>query len=99
MLDDLEMRRRRAAYRASHRGTKEMDFVLGRFADARLAAMSGEELAAFERLLALPDPLLTQWFSHPATPDDLGEFAQLIAALRHHHGLTAAEAAEGLETQ
>lgn len=99
MPDDLEMRRRRAAYRASHRGTKEMDFVLGRFAQARLSTMTGEELAAFERLLALPDPLLTQWFSHPATPADFGEFAQLIAALRDHHGLTVAEAAEGLETQ
>lgn len=99
MLDDLEIRRRRAAYRASHRGTKEMDFVLGRFALARLAGMTGDELAAFERLLALPDPLITQWFSHPATPDDLGEFAHLIAALRSHHGLTAADAAEGLETR
>ena len=29
MPDDLEMRRRRAAYRASHRGTKEMDIILG----------------------------------------------------------------------
>ena len=55
--------------------------------------------AAFERLLALPDPLITQWFSLPATPDDLGEFAHLIAALRSHHGLTLAEAAEGLETR
>ena len=99
MPDDLEMRRRRAAYRASHRGTKEMDFVLGRFAQAHLGGMGGEELGVFERLLALPDPLITQWFSDPATSDDLGEFAHLIAALRFHHGLTVPEAAEGLETR
>ncbi len=67
MPDDLEMRRRRAAYRASHRGTKEMDIILGRYAEARLGAMAGEELSAFERFLALPDPLLTQWFSSGAT--------------------------------
>ena len=41
MTDDIEIRRRRAAYRACHRGTKEMDVVLGRFAQARLAAMAG----------------------------------------------------------
>ena len=34
---------------------------------ARLPAMQDEELSAFERFLALPDPLLTQWFSSGAT--------------------------------
>ena len=97
MPDDLEMRRRRAAYRASHRGTKEMDIILGRYAAARLGAMAGEELGAFERFLALPDPLLTEWFSSGATADDVGEFAGLIAALRAHHGLAPAPIGQGLE--
>ena len=87
MPDDLEMRRRRAAYRASHRGTKEMDIILGRYAEARLPDMRDPELDAFERLLALPDPTLTLWFSHGATAADAGEFAQVIDALRAHHGL------------
>ena len=39
MTDDAETRRRRAAYRACHRGTKEMDWILGRFAEAALPAM------------------------------------------------------------
>ena len=54
MTDDLEIRRRRAAYRASHRGTKELDIVLGRYAAARLAAMTEDELGRFERFLACP---------------------------------------------
>lgn len=87
MPDDLEMRRRRAAYRASHRGTKEMDIILGRYAEARLPGMQDDELGTFERLLALPDPMLTEWFSRGATPADAGEFAGLIEALRAHHGL------------
>ena len=66
---------------ASHRGTKEMDIILGRYAAARLPPWQDEELSAFERLLALPDPLLTQWFSERATAD-AGEFAGLIVALR-----------------
>ena len=60
--------------------------------------MQDAELTAFERFLALPDPMLTQWFSSPATADDAGEFAGLIVALRDHHGLAAA-AAEHLETK
>lgn len=95
MCDDLEMRRRRAAYRACHRGTKEMDLILGRYADAHLAGMSDDELGAFERFLALPDPLLTQWFAHGATESDAGEFAELVVALRAHHGLAAPGAGLG----
>ncbi len=99
MSEDLEMRRRRAAYRASHRGTKEMDIILGRYAEARLATMSEEELGAFERFLALPDPLLTQWFAQTATAAAAGEFAGLVAALRTHHGLAAADGKGLAETK
>jgi antitoxin CptB len=95
MTDAIEIRRRRAAYRACHRGTKEMDLVLGRFAQARLAGMTDQELDDFERLLALPDPLLTQWFQQGEEPEEAA-FAALIGALRSYHGLAAA-AAEGPE--
>jgi antitoxin CptB len=86
MIDDLDRRRRRAAYRAGHRGSKEMDWLLGRYAAGRLSSMSDETLAAFERLLALPDPQLQQWI---LTPDcDVGtELRALIADLRAFHGL------------
>ncbi|MGZ5823544.1 MAG: FAD assembly factor SdhE [Hyphomicrobium sp.] len=86
MTDDIEIRRRRAAYRACHRGTKEMDLILGRFAVARLPDMTAAELDDFERLLALPDPLLTQWFSQAGGPEEAA-FAGLIVALRSYHGL------------
>jgi antitoxin CptB len=98
MQDDLETRRRRAAYRAAHRGTKEMDIVLGRYAEARLAAMSPTELAVFERFLALPDPLLNQWFTQGLVAD-AGEFAGLIDGLRAHHGLSQLVADEGFEAK
>jgi antitoxin CptB len=87
---DIDSRRRRAAYRASHRGTKEMDWVLGRYADARLGAMSAEALSLFERLLALPDPELCDMLLPPHTPAP-AEFAGLIAAVRAFHGLKDGE--------
>ena len=88
MPDDHEIRRRRAAYRACHRGTKEMDVVLGRYAQARIPGMTLSELADFERFIALPDPLLTQWFEQRGRPDE-EVFAQLVGALRTYHGLPA----------
>lgn len=57
----LEPRRRRVLYRAHHRGTRELDLLLGRFADARLDAMDEAELTAFEHLLDAPEPLLMDW--------------------------------------
>ncbi len=94
MTDDMEIRRRRAAYRASHRGTKEMDFILGRYAHAHLEAMTPADLDDFERLLMQPDPVLTDWFSLGSRPDE-AVFAGLIAALRTFHGLPADAAVEG----
>jgi antitoxin CptB len=86
MTDDVETRRRRAGYRATHRGNKEMDWLVGRFAHARLAQMPLELLAAFERLLLLQDPVLYDMIMHPEVQPP-GEHALLIAELRAFHGL------------
>ena len=53
--DDLDIRRKRLIYRANHRGTKEMDILVGGFANAALGRLSAEELDQFERLLDVPD--------------------------------------------
>lgn len=55
------MRLRRLRYRAWHRGTKEMDLILGPYADARLAAMPATELDRFEALLEEVDTDLFDW--------------------------------------
>lgn len=86
MSEEIEMRRRRASYRAHHRGTKEMDVLVGRFADSHLAGFSPEALAQFERLIALPDPALQTWIFSGRGFED-GEFAGLIGAIRSFHGL------------
>lgn len=86
MVDDIDSRRRRAAYRAHYRGTKEMDWLLGRFADARLQTMAAAELTVFEALLTQPDPDLQAWILDPATLE-AQQFAGLIAQLRQFHRL------------
>jgi antitoxin CptB len=86
VMPSLEERRRRAYYRAVHRGTKEMDWLLGRYADARIASMAEAELDTFERLLMLPDPELHQWIAFGAEASD-SELAPLVLAIRKFHGL------------
>jgi len=86
MTDDVASRRRRALFRAGHRGTKEMDWLIGRFAEARLAHMPVGTLAAFERLLLVPDPELHDMILHPEIAPP-GEHAELIAQVRTFHGL------------
>ncbi|WP_426433541.1 succinate dehydrogenase assembly factor 2 [Bradyrhizobium genosp. P] len=52
----LDDRRKRLLFRCWHRGTKEMDLILGRFADAAIADFSDQELGQLEHLIELPDP-------------------------------------------
>ena len=54
--DGLDTRRKRLLFRCWHRGTREMDLILGRFADSAISALSDDELAQLERLIEVPDP-------------------------------------------
>lgn len=54
--DGLDARRKRLLFRCWHRGTREMDLIVGRFADAHLAGLSDAELTELEKLIELPDP-------------------------------------------
>jgi antitoxin CptB len=60
---DLDVRRRKALYHSWHRGTREMDLVLGRFADARIGALSDEDLTDYELLMEAPDRDLFAWMT------------------------------------
>ena len=59
--EELSMRLRRLRYRAWHRGTREMDLILGPYADAKLPSMPGPELDRFEALLEELDTDLFDW--------------------------------------
>jgi antitoxin CptB len=64
MLSDTEKLntiRKRLAWRASRRGIKEMDIIVGGYADAHLPSMSAKDLVVFEALLEIPDQQLLSW--------------------------------------
>ncbi len=60
-MDPQEARLKRMTMRSWRRGTKEMDLILGPFADARLAQMDEATLAAYDRLLDENDQDLLPW--------------------------------------
>jgi antitoxin CptB len=59
--DGLDVRRRRLLFRCRHRGIREMDLVLGRFADTQLASLTDSELDEVERWLVVPDQQIFAW--------------------------------------
>ena len=61
--DPLQVRRKQLRYRSWHRGTREADLLLGRFADAHLAGMDEVHLGRFAALLDVPDPDLVDWLT------------------------------------
>ena len=86
MSDDLSMRRRRALYRATHRGSKELDYLLGRFAEQNLETMTEDEISVLERLIEVPDPDIAASLFDGLS---LGEpsLDQLMQRLRCFHGV------------
>ncbi len=68
--DHADVRRRRIAFRAWHRGMREMDLIMGRFADAELVTLSPDDLDAFEALMEMPDPDVYAWISGEAAPPE-----------------------------
>jgi len=73
---------KRLRMRSWRRGTKEMDLILGPFADARLAGMSADALAGYDALLAENDQDLLQWVLGQVAPPE--RFSPLIAAISAH---------------
>ena len=82
---ELDPRRKRALFRAWHRGTREMDLVMGRFADREIAGLDEAELDAFERLMDEPDPSVYAWVTGQAEPPGDHD-AALIARLGTYRG-------------
>src|SRR5262245_23748719 len=59
--EGLDPRRRRLLFQSWHRGIREMDLIMGRFADAHIHELAPAELDEYERLMQLPDPQLYAW--------------------------------------
>jgi antitoxin CptB len=55
------IRRKRLLWRATHRGIKEMDLILGGFVTRHLDGFSGPEIGELERIMDIPDQDMLSW--------------------------------------
>ena len=65
----------------SRRGMRELDSVLLGFLDAHAAALGETEIATFERILELPDPVLYDYLLGRRAPTDAA-IAALLERIR-----------------
>jgi antitoxin CptB len=85
MTESAENRLRRLRIRSWRRGMKEMDLILGHFADGPLALLDGADLDAYEAMLNENDQDLYLWVTARVNggtnrgPDDLGIVLDQIA--------------------
>ena len=66
--ETTENRRKRLRFRSWHRGTKEMDLLMGSFADAHLPAFDRDQLDHYEALLDVPEPVVYDWILGRSAP-------------------------------
>jgi antitoxin CptB len=82
--EGLDDRRKRLLFRCWHRGTREMDLILGRFADAEIADLAEHDLALLEIIIDVPDPDLYAALTGSAPPaaEYAGALFERIKAVR-----------------
>ncbi|MFA6267568.1 MAG: succinate dehydrogenase assembly factor 2 [Pseudolabrys sp.] len=83
--EGLDTRRRKLKFRLWHRGIREMDLVMGGFADAELPGLADDQLAEVESWLDIPDQQMFAWVNGSETPPGALD-TPLFRRLRTFHG-------------
>ena len=61
-MTNKEILKKKIIYRATHRGTKEMDILLGNFAKKYIGEFNDNELQDLEKLLFIEDEIIYNWY-------------------------------------
>ncbi len=75
-----DIQRKRLLYRATHRGTKEADAIVGGFVKSHIETLDDAQLDALEMVLDRPDADLMDWLRErrPMPVDDTWDLMQLL---------------------
>jgi antitoxin CptB len=77
----MDDRRKKLKFRAWRRGFREIDLILGGFADRQIAALDEAALDDFERLLDAPDQEVYEWVTEQA-PAPRDHDTPVLASIR-----------------
>lgn len=79
-MDNVEKKRKQLVFRSWHRGTREIDLMLGSFADAHVVGFDAAQLAAYDRFLRNSDPDIYNWLSgqEPLPPSEDNAVTRLM---------------------
>ena len=87
------MRRRKLLFRAWRRGVREMDLIVGRFADVYIDKFDEPQLDDFERLIEVPNNELYAWVvGETVVPSD--HDTAVLRQLKSFHAGTGETAGE-----
>jgi antitoxin CptB len=80
MDEDVNIKRKRLIFRSWHRGTREIDLMLGGFADAHLLQFGAAQLELYDRFLSNSDPDIFNWMAgqEPLPPAEDNEVVSLM---------------------
>lgn len=81
--DDVTNLRKRLIFRSWHRGTREMDLIMGRFAEYAVPEMPEADLATYARLLEENDPDIYDWLCGRQPIPDSSDSAVLRHLIDH----------------
>lgn len=82
--ESIHITRKRLIFRSWHRGTREMDIIMGRFAKAHVPHMTADQLAAYDRLLTCQDPDVYDWYigKTPVPDSEKSDVVDMLLAFK-----------------
>ena len=83
MSNKLEIFKKRLVYRATYRGTKEMDILLSSFVKKHINTFNEKSLVKLENFLNLSDDQILNYYNNTFTEESISENEVLILFKNH----------------
>ena len=71
MIDKLEIFKKKILYRASYRGTKEMDILLSSFVKKYINTFNANQLLELNKFLNFEDDIILDFYNHNLIKDNI----------------------------